>query len=481
MLLSILLLAFGEPTLDAGVTVVVDSQATDSEAILASVGEMPLHVPGAKADSVWSERASAAQVRLNLEAPDRSVSLAASQEVIEAKWAEALAAGETLGLELALDEEGASEATQRERLTWFNALAQATFDDDLARTARTFATNVRAKDEKYGADKVVDGDPSTFWAAEEMLPSCFLDVNLPEFTQADTVALVEAPGSSITSFILLGQVHGQWSELHRGERIGQRVLRIEPAEYQAFRFIVQRNEGQVKLATFGLYNTPPRVHVHADDTVFMNQTRVRFSTSRPDAIVRYTLDGSEPTVESTLYEGHLILDRSCVLMARAFAPGDPGCVTTVTRFRHYTHDTLKAADVEEIGAEVGYAVVQDGTFDSWEEADLGVMGDKVYETSKVELPEHAAPYYVRFQGLVQAPRPGIFTFFASGAPTRVTVGDERVFDASGEEEASGQVGLQAGWHVLRIEVLVTDPFQVFEFSYQGPAISKQPLTKFAGQ
>ena len=46
------------------------------------------------------------------------------------------------------------------------------------------------------------------------------------------------------------------------------------------------------------------------------------------AEVRFTLDGSEPTTNSTRYTGPLQLSNSCVLHARAF--GQPGAVTAET-------------------------------------------------------------------------------------------------------------------------------------------------------
>ncbi|MCB5271675.1 MAG: chitobiase/beta-hexosaminidase C-terminal domain-containing protein [Candidatus Cloacimonetes bacterium] len=48
--------------------------------------------------------------------------------------------------------------------------------------------------------------------------------------------------------------------------------------------------------------------------------------------IRYTMDGSEPTDEATLYEGLFTLTQSCTLKAKAFMEGWPASPTTIVSF-----------------------------------------------------------------------------------------------------------------------------------------------------
>lgn len=51
----------------------------------------------------------------------------------------------------------------------------------------------------------------------------------------------------------------------------------------------------------------------------MGHTRLVMTTDTPDAVIRYTTDGSEPTAESTLYEGPVDITANVTFRARAFA------------------------------------------------------------------------------------------------------------------------------------------------------------------
>jgi hexosaminidase len=47
------------------------------------------------------------------------------------------------------------------------------------------------------------------------------------------------------------------------------------------------------------------------------------SVDAPDAEIRYTLDGSEPTMQSQRYELPFVINRQQVVTARAFRDGHP--------------------------------------------------------------------------------------------------------------------------------------------------------------
>lgn len=63
------------------------------------------------------------------------------------------------------------------------------------------------------------------------------------------------------------------------------------------------------------------VHLSAPKRTFVDRMTVTITSPTPGATVRYTLDGSAPTVASTLYREPLVLDRTATVKARAFALG----------------------------------------------------------------------------------------------------------------------------------------------------------------
>lgn len=70
---------------------------------------------------------------------------------------------------------------------------------------------------------------------------------------------------------------------------------------------------------------PPQISPAGDD--FREAIEVSIAHSTPNAIVRYTLDGSVPTARSALYRDPLRIDRSATVRARAFGESIAESVT----------------------------------------------------------------------------------------------------------------------------------------------------------
>ncbi len=85
---------------------------------------------------------------------------------------------------------------------------------------------------------------------------------------------------------------------------------------------------------------PPRVstgkNVFQKEVYFRNKTTVELEEQTPDAAIHYTLDGSEPTLESPRYAGPIPLDRSGTIRAVAVANGRFSVVSPPVRFERIT-------------------------------------------------------------------------------------------------------------------------------------------------
>ncbi len=57
------------------------------------------------------------------------------------------------------------------------------------------------------------------------------------------------------------------------------------------------------------------------EDLFSPTKEIRFATITPEAEIRYTLDGSDPSRSSTLYEGPFVIDRTTLVSARTFKAG----------------------------------------------------------------------------------------------------------------------------------------------------------------
>ena len=70
--------------------------------------------------------------------------------------------------------------------------------------------------------------------------------------------------------------------------------------------------------------------VQTDSYRFVKETRVQFKCATPKASIRYTLDGSLPTMKSSLFTKPFFVSKSCQLKARAFLPDkSPSAVSSI--------------------------------------------------------------------------------------------------------------------------------------------------------
>ncbi len=184
------------------------------------------------------------------------------------------------------------------------------------------------------------------------------------------------------------------------------------------------------------------------------------STMIPEAVIRYTLDGSDPDTTSVRYSAGLVIavpDEGVTLTARAFVPGgrtSPASAATIRR------GTLRPA------VKIGTVTMQPGLRYQYFDArlrsldqlgtrapsptrerlisDVGLMGD--------EPPEEFA---VRLSGLLHVATDGVYQFeLLSDDGSRLWLADTLVVDHDGLHSARakhGMVALAAGYHPIRIE------------------------------
>lgn len=105
---------------------------------------------------------------------------------------------------------------------------------------------------------------------------------------------------------------------------GARTLTLPDDEHlRILAITAARNDNDAVVATqpFADPEVGTIVHVEAPERLFLDRTAVMLTSPNPGATIRYTLDGSEPTVASPVYAEPLDIERTTTVKARAFAPG----------------------------------------------------------------------------------------------------------------------------------------------------------------
>ncbi|MBI1851131.1 MAG: alpha-L-fucosidase [Planctomycetes bacterium] len=192
--------------------------------------------------------------------------------------------------------------------------------------------------------------------------------------------------------------------------------------------------------------------IEAASPKFVHDREVTLVTSTPDVEIRYTLDGSDPTIDSPRYGGRLRIDNTTTVKARAFVRGRPVSDVSTQFFDHVGPDP--AVDVS--GTQPGLACeTYAGTWERLPEFDVFVAKSK--ETvATIALPAKPGERVgKRYTGLLDVPQDDVYEFaLRSDDGSRLRIGDSIVVDNDGLHgggEKRGTIALAQGRHPIVVE------------------------------
>ncbi len=205
-------------------------------------------------------------------------------------------------------------------------------------------------------------------------------------------------------------------------------------------------------------------YMDRDLNLFMDKTTVTLATATEGAVIRYTLDGSEPTETSSLYEQPFDLDKTTQIKAKGFKDGfRPSRTLSImatkaelkvalqvhptqngTSYKYYEGMYQKVADVEKSPL-----------------VETGILPEPSIKGARQE--DHFG--YI-FSGLINVPEDGVYTFQTRSDDGSVLyIDNELVVNNDGSHAAipaTGLIALKKGFH----------PYTLYYFEdYEGEHLS----------
>ena len=404
-------------------------------------------------------------------------------------WYGSIGRGANLLLNFPVDRRGLVHERDAAAVLELRKAVDAIFEKDLALDRPASSEQSRGGDRSpFGASSAVDGDPRTYWAADDGASTGTIEIELAGPSPVDHGEIREhlPLGQRVKSFSVQCRTVDGWTTVARGTTIGNRRIVSFPAVMaNRIRVVVEDARAAPTISHVGVHSGPPSVEIAADEHAFLERTEAYMAADRDSAVIHFTLDGSEPDRDSPRHRGGpVVIEDDTVLRAVAFEGDRRSLAIAEQAFERFDPSTLrdpahplewKAArpDVLEVSSyEGGWQSLHD--LPGRVPVAVGTA-DRVDATPRTR-DEHCC---LVFEGMLRIKETGVHALhLASDDGSRLLIDDEIVIDNDGLHgliEKSVQLPLKAGWHPIRIEWFNATGGLDLSLELEGPGVHRRPL------
>ena len=239
----------------------------------------------------------------------------------------------------------------------------------------------------------------------------------------------------------------------------------------------EAGSGEYHFTTAGvtMSRTVPYVPVPVitpSDTFLTRREEVRITIHCRDTLaqVRYTFDGSEPSLLSARYLGPLVVDRPAVVRARAFREGAHPSVTTTA--------IIDFANPQINGVRWTLYPLHTDRLPDFSSLQPSATG-RCLHLSLDELPVPDRYFAVRFTGRIWIDLPGTHTFsLTSNDGSRLWIDGHLVVDNDGlhaAQQVEGNIYLEGGFHHLTLDYFQGGGSKFLKVQYRAGRIPQQRI------
>lgn len=222
-------------------------------------------------------------------------------------------------------------------------------------------------------------------------------------------------------------------------------------------------------------STPPVIDAPA--AIFIDATTATMHCSQRNVELRYTLDGSEPTVSSPIASGGIGISQSSTLKARSFRDGKPMSSVVERRFDKVAPRTAAPSAITTIGLRFE-AVTGDfdhvPNFDSYPDRAHGVC--QGLDLTKALQPHHFA---MRYAGFINVPKDDVYTLtIGSDDGSELFLDGGLLIDHNSlhsYEEKSATVALAKGLHPITVTFFEKSGGYDLKLFWSTPGTARQPV------
>ena len=191
---------------------------------------------------------------------------------------------------------------------WYHTI-QAELKDNLLAGVKPKASDTRGSN--YKAVNVTDDSWDSYWATPDGVTTGTLTFPLPAGTQLNRVMIQEyiPLGQRVCAFAIEVEKEGVWSPVETSDTLStvgyKRIVRFKTTQADALRISFTEAKGPLCINNVEAFLAPPLLEQPA--IVRNAKNEVRIAVESEGAKIRYTTDGTEPTISSTPYTEPFVL------------------------------------------------------------------------------------------------------------------------------------------------------------------------------
>jgi alpha-L-fucosidase len=158
------------------------------------------------------------------------------------------------------DRRGLIHENDARRLRELGNVLDETFKVNLTHTKSAKVSSSSSNQPEHGPEKMLDGNPASYWAAENGTEVAWVEIDLKTETVFNRSMLQEhvALGQRVEEYVLEAWDQGGWRPLVKGTTIGYKKLdRFPEVKTSRVRLTIGASRGFPTISEFGLFQEPP--------------------------------------------------------------------------------------------------------------------------------------------------------------------------------------------------------------------------------
>jgi hypothetical protein len=206
----------------------------------------------------------------------------------------------------------------------------------------------------------------------------------------------------------------------------------------------------IKIDNYGRFSPKPAIKVDYEKGAIKPSVSLSVSGA---AAIRYTTDGTEPGLQSSLYTKPFSIDKTSVIKAKTYQPGVLPSTTLVEKAK--TYQWINAVKIKDLQPGIGYKYYQpDQNINMISSFKTTMVSSGVADMISLEKKQRKDKFAFEFTGYIKIAKDGIYNFFTrSDDGSKLFIDDEEVVDNDGNHgtvEKNGKAGLKKGYHKIRV-------------------------------